>query len=59
MSDTAPTPISAGAIAKELGVSEAKVKTAIKTLELAPALKRGVCNLYDRAAIARIKETIG
>lgn len=51
--------ISAGNIAKELGVSDAKVKKAIKDLGIEPAAKRGVCNFYSRDAIARIKASLG
>lgn len=58
MTDANPDLISAGNIAKELGVSDAKVKKAIKDLGLVPAAKRGVCSFYDRDAVARIKETV-
>lgn len=51
--------ISAGNIAKELGVSDAKVKKAIKELALEPVAKRGVCSFYSRDAIARIKASLG
>ncbi|MCR6628560.1 MAG: hypothetical protein NVV74_00030 [Magnetospirillum sp.] len=51
--------ISAGNIAKELGVSDAKVKKAIKDLALEPAAKRGVCNFYSRDAIAKVKASLG
>ncbi|MGE5518029.1 MAG: hypothetical protein ACM31D_19670 [Bacteroidota bacterium] len=52
-------PISAGNIAKELGVSDAKVKKAIKEMALEPASKRGACCFYSRDAIARIKASLG
>ncbi|HLO79164.1 MAG TPA: hypothetical protein VK196_22120 [Magnetospirillum sp.] len=51
--------ISAGNIAKELGVSDAKVKKAIKELALEPAAKRGVCSFYSRDAITKIKASLG
>jgi hypothetical protein len=51
--------ISAGNIAKELGVSDAKVKKAIKDLAIEPAAKRGVCNFYSRASVAAIKAALG
>jgi hypothetical protein len=51
--------ISAGNIAKELGVSDAKVKKAIKELALEPAAKRGVCSFYARDAVAKIKASLG
>ena len=51
--------ISAGNIAKELGVSDAKVKKAIKELAIEPATKRGVCSFYSRDAMSRIKAALG
>ncbi len=53
--DKNPDLLSAGAIAKELGLSEAKVKKAIKDLALAPKAKRGVCNLFGREVLPKIK----
>ncbi|MEO0035739.1 MAG: hypothetical protein RLZZ501_1762 [Pseudomonadota bacterium] len=50
--------ISAGNIAKALGVSDARVKKAIKTLALEPAAKRGVCAFYDQGAVERIKAAL-
>jgi hypothetical protein len=50
--------ISAGNIAKELGVSDAKVKKAIKELAIEPAAKRGVCSFYSRDAVAKIKASV-
>ena len=50
--------ISAGNIAKELGLSDAKVKKAIKELDLQPAAKRGVCAFYARADVERIKAAL-
>ena len=47
--------LSAGAIAKELGLAETKVKKAIKDLALQPKAKRGVCNLYGREVLPKIK----
>lgn len=47
--------LTAGAIAKELGLSDAKVKKALKDLDVQPKAKRGVCNLYGRDALAKVK----
>ncbi len=47
--------LSAGAMAKELGLPEAKVKKAIKDLALQPKAKRGVCNLYGRESMSKVK----
>ena len=47
--------LTAGAIAKELGLPEAKVKKAIKDLALQPKAKRGVCNLYGRDVLPKVK----
>jgi hypothetical protein len=51
--------IGAASIAKELGVSDAKVKKAIKELGIEPAAKRGVCNFYSRESIPAIKAKLG
>jgi hypothetical protein len=47
--------LTAGAMAKELGLPEAKVKKAIKELALQPKAKKGVCNLYGRDALPKVK----
>ena len=48
--------LTAGAIAKELGLPDAKVKKAIKDLGLEPKAKKGVCCLYGRDAVAKVKK---
>jgi hypothetical protein len=50
--------ITSGDIAKELGVSDGKVKKAIKELGIEPQAKKGVCNYYSRDALAKIKEAL-
>jgi len=50
--------LTAGKIAKEIGVSDAKVKKAIKELGLEPDAKKGACSYYSRAAIAKIKQAL-
>ncbi len=50
--------LTAAAIAKELGVSDAKVKKAIKELALEPAAKRGVCCYYGRDALEQVKSKL-
>ena len=47
--------MTAAAIAKDLGVSDTKVKKAIKDLALEPAAKKGVCCYYGRDALDQIK----
>jgi len=42
-------------IAEALGVSPGKVKKAIESLGLQPSSKKGICNFYDAAAVAKIK----
>ncbi|MBF0093853.1 MAG: hypothetical protein HQL34_04835 [Alphaproteobacteria bacterium] len=59
MADAKDNLITAGNIAKELGVSDGKVKKAIKELGLEPAAKRGVCCFYDRGAVDKIKGSLG
>jgi hypothetical protein len=50
--------LTAGNIAKELGVSDAKVKKAIKELAIQPKAKKGVCSYYSRDELPRIKEAL-
>ncbi len=50
--------LTAGAIAKLLKTSDAKVKKAIKDLAIQPAAKRGVCNLYAPDAVAKVKAAV-
>lgn len=48
--------LTAGAIAKELGLTDAKVKKAIKELDIQPKARRGVCNLYGKDVVAKVKK---
>ncbi len=50
--------MTAAVIAKELEVSDTKVKKAIKELALEPAAKRGVCCYYGRDALDQIKSKL-
>jgi hypothetical protein len=50
--------LTAGNIAKVLGVSDVKVKKAIQTLGIKPQAKKGVCNYYSRDAVAKVKAAI-
>ena len=50
--------LTSGAIAKELGVSDAKVKKAIKELAIQPKAKKGVCSYYSQDALAKIKSAL-
>jgi hypothetical protein len=47
--------LTSGGTAKELGVSDAKVKKAINELAIQPTAKKGVCCYYSRDDLARIK----
>jgi len=47
--------MTAATIAKEIGVSDTKVKKVIKDLALKPAAKKGVCSYYGRDALDQIK----
>lgn len=51
--------VTAGNLAKELGVSDAKVKKAIKELGIEPDAKKGVCAYYGKAAVAKIRKHLG
>jgi predicted transcriptional regulator len=50
--------LTAGKIAKELGVSPAKLKKIIKELEIEPDLKKGNCSYYGPKTVAKIKKNI-
>ncbi len=50
--------MTSGNIAKALGVSDAKVKKAIKELGIKPEAKKGVCNYYSRGALAKLKTAL-
>lgn len=50
--------LTAGAIAKELQVSDAKVKKAIKELGIEPVTKKGVCCYYSSDTIAKVKSSL-
>lgn len=58
MKDEKTALYTAGNIAKELGLSDAKVKKAIQELKIVPAAKKGVCNYYAKDAIAKIKKVV-
>jgi hypothetical protein len=50
--------LTAGAMAKTLGASDAKVKSAIKSLGIQPAAKKGACAYYGPDAVARVKKAL-
>lgn len=50
--------VSVGAIAKEIGLSDAKRKKAIEALNIAPVGKRRVCKLYAADVVATIRKTL-
>jgi len=50
--------LTAGTIAKTLSVSDAKVKKAITQLGIQPTAKKGICNLYSKDALAKIKAAL-
>lgn len=50
--------VTSGGIAKELGVSDTKVKKAIKDLSIQPKAKKGACSYYSRDEVTRIKEAL-
>ena len=51
--------LTAGNIAKALGASDAKVKKALKDLGIEPTAKKGVCNMYAPAVVAKVKKALG
>jgi len=52
------TLVTASVMAKDLGISDAKVKKAIKDLNIEPAAKKGCCSYYSQDALARVKAAL-
>jgi threonyl-tRNA synthetase len=50
--------LTAGAIAKALGASDAKVKNAIKALGIQPKAKKGACAYYGPDTVAKVKKAL-
>jgi hypothetical protein len=50
--------MTAATMAKELGISDAKVKKAIAELGLQPEAKKGVCNYYSADTLKKIKGSL-
>lgn len=50
--------LTAGNIAKQLKVSDAKIKKAIQQLGIKPKAKKGVCNYYSADTVAKIKTVL-
>lgn len=50
--------LTTGNIAKELGVSDAKIKKIITELGIKPATKKGVCNYYSGDMLGKIKAAL-
>ncbi len=50
--------LTSGNIAKTLGVSDGKMKKAIKDLKIKPEAKKGVCNYYAPGALVKIKAAL-
>lgn len=50
--------LTAGAIAKELGVSGNVVSKAIKNLNIQPEMKKGVCSYFSKEVVKKIKASI-
>ena len=50
--------MTAGALAKEMGLPDTKVKKAIAELKIKPAAKKGVCNYYSKDVMPKIKSAV-
>jgi hypothetical protein len=50
--------LTAATIAKQLGVSDGKVKKAIQSLGIKPQAKKGVCSYYGKDAVAKVKQAL-
>jgi hypothetical protein len=51
--------LTAGAIAKAVGASDAEVTKAIKDLGIEPKAKKGVCNMCSKDVVAKVKKALG
>lgn len=51
--------LTAGAIAKAIGASDAKVKKALEDLAIKPKAKKGVCNYYGKDVLAKVRAAVG
>ncbi len=58
MADTKTDLLTAGTMAKELGVPGGKIKKAIEELGIKPESKKGACSYYSRASLAKIKAAL-
>lgn len=58
MKDEKTRLVTAGNIAKELGVSDAKVKKAIADLGIKPETKKGPCNYYSGEIVKKVKAAL-
>ena len=58
MADTTSDLMTAGNMAKALGVSDAKVKKALQELGIKPAAKKGVCSYYTKENMAKVKSAV-
>ena len=50
--------MTAGALAKELGLPDAKVKKVIAELKIKPVAKKGVCSYYSKDVLPKIKAAV-
>jgi hypothetical protein len=50
--------LTAGNIAKVIGVSDAKVKKTIQKLGIRPKTKKGVCNYYTKDTVTKVKSAL-
>jgi hypothetical protein len=55
MSEETTNLLTAGSLAKLLGLSDAKVKKAITELGLVPAAKKGCCSYYSAQDLKRLE----
>jgi predicted transcriptional regulator len=58
MASDPKTLMTAGALAKELGVSDAKVKKAITELGIVPKEKKGACSYYGADALKKLQAAL-
>lgn len=58
MPETMSDPMTANRMAKALGVTEPKVKSALERLAIEPCARKGCCRYYTAQDLERVREAL-
>ncbi|HNY31047.1 MAG TPA: hypothetical protein PKO15_09170 [Fibrobacteria bacterium] len=50
--------LSSGKLAEKVGLSPAKLKKLLAELEIQPAQMKGICAMYDAAALKKVQSSL-